>query len=712
MTDTRYQDADPFADLRAEAEGRVDSLPDDIGSYSTDDIRALIHDLKVHQAELEIQNDSLREAQRELERSRDRYSRLYNQAPVGYMTVDASGILIQANETLHNLLGVELRALIHKPFSRFILDADRSLFLGRFRAFYKNPDRKHLEIRLNTADGIRHVRLEGRRVAGLDPAPDPDAPPDHLLVSISDVTEEKRADLARRKALSDLQGIFNAGVPLCRFDREFTVVEVNDGFYAPLGIDRAGAVGRKCYEIWGGPHCHTAECPLRRIISGADQVEYEKILESMDGGGIRTFLMKARPFRDVDGNIDGMVESYIEVTERNRAEARLREQEIRLRHSQKLEAVGTLAGGIAHDFNNILFPIIGYTEMAQDEVDPENPAYRYLGEIFKAALRARKLVRQILTFSRRDEHEVKPVRIQSIVKETVKLLRSSLPVTVTLAPYLDEDCEPVMADPTRMHQVLMNLCTNAYHAVRETGGRMEIDLNRFEVTADDPSAPADLAPGRYVRLTVRDNGVGIPDEVRDQIFDPYFTTRETGEGSGLGLSVVLGIVEEYGGRITVDSKPGNGTTFDIYFPASVSRGEAGESGAEAKPSAPGGTERILLVEDEAQVLDMLRNFLANLGYTVFARSDGEDALATFKARREEVDLVITDMTMPKLSGIDFAQAILAIDPKMPIILCTGFSASISEEVALRMGIRAFVMKPVVLRELAETIRRVLDGDEC
>ena len=717
MTDGRHQAEEPFSDLRAEAEGRVDG--DSGGELpvapTTEDIRALFHDLKVHQAELEIQNDSLREAQRELERSRDRYSRLYNQAPVGYMTVDASGIVVQANATLHTLLGAEQGSLLHKSFSRFIYPGDQPVFFGRFRAFYKNPGRKHLDVRLASAaaaDDVRHVRLEGRRVAGLDSVPESAEPVDYLLVSVSDVTVEKRADTARREALSDLRGIFNAGVPLSRLDREFTVVEVNDVFYAPLGIDRAGAVGRKCYELWGGPHCHTADCPLRRIINGTDQVEYEKILESVDGGEPRTFLMKSRPFRDVDGNIDGMVESYIEVTERKRAEARLREQEAQLRHSQKLEAVGTLAGGIAHDFNNILFPIIGYTEMAQDGVDSETPAYRYLGEIFKAALRARELVQQILTFSRRDEHEVKPVRIQSIVKETVKLLRSSMPINVNLAPNLDEDSEPVMADPTRIHQVLMNLCTNAYHAMRETGGSLEIDLTRYRVKAGDPSAPDDLAPGRYVRLTVRDNGVGIADEVRDRIFDPYFTTRETGEGTGLGLSVVLGIVEEYGGRISVESAPGYGTAFDIYFPAAISRGEDDESEAEAKPAAPGGKERVLLVDDELQVLDMLRSHLERLGYTVFARSDGEDALATFRSRRDEVDLVITDMSMPGRSGAALAQAILAIDPKKPIILCTGFSAAITEEAALEMGIRAFVMKPVVLREMAETIRAVLDSAEC
>ena len=379
--------------------------------------------------------------------------------------------------------------------------------------------------------------------------------------------------------------------------------------------------------------------------------------------------------------------------------------EAQLRQSQKMEAIGTLAGGIAHDFNNILAAIMGYTELALSDIEKETLTYNNLQEALQAGERAKDLVRQILTFSRHAEQERKPVQIKRIAREALKLLRASIPTTIEIRQELQSDAL-VLADPTQIHQVLMNLCTNAEHAMRQKGGVLTVELKNVELDAGFTSGHQGLKPGAYLDLTVSDTGCGMPSHVLDRIFDPFFTTKAHGVGTGMGLSVVHGIINSYDGTIAAYSEPGQGTSFKIYLPV-IERQLASETMPSA--SIPTGNERVLFVDDEAALANISKQTLESLGYDVTTRTSSIEALELFKTRPDRFDLVITDMTMPDMTGEDLAAELMRIKPATPVILCTGFSTKIDNKKAMAMGIRAFVSKPVLIKEIAETIRNVLDG---
>ena len=388
---------------------------------------------------------------------------------------------------------------------------------------------------------------------------------------------------------------------------------------------------------------------------------------------------------------------------RQAVEAR-QQLEAQLRQSQKLEAVGTLAGGIAHDFNNILAAIMGYTELSLEVTPKGSPARNHLKKILKSAMRARDLVMQILAFSRKGMEKRVPVQVSSIIKESVKLLRATLPATIEIRQHINDEICMVNSTPTHIYQVLMNLCTNAAHAMSETGGVIEISLDAVFLDERQATEYADLSHGAYLKLSVRDTGSGIAPESIPRIFEPFFTTKQVGQGTGMGLAVVHGIIKSHGGEILVESKTGKGSTFHVLLPQIEAA--AVKSSVEEKP-APTGTERILLVDDEKTLVDVWRKQFESLGYSVAAKQSGRDALKAFQKEPGGFDLVITDMTMPHMSGDVLAKKILEIRPDMPIIMCTGFSEKISKEKVKKLGIRALVMKPVPLREIAKTIRNVL-----
>ncbi|MBN1104949.1 MAG: response regulator [Deltaproteobacteria bacterium] len=402
-----------------------------------------------------------------------------------------------------------------------------------------------------------------------------------------------------------------------------------------------------------------------------------------------------------------------DITDKKYAEMQVREAEIekerliaQLQQAQKMEAIGTLAGGIAHDFNNILTPIIMGTEMVMTNVPPENMAHPVLKKVLEAGVRAKELVQQILTFSRQSDLEKRPLRLIPLLKESLKMARSTLPSSIEIRQNLNVERDLILANPTQVHQVMMNMFTNAAHAMREGGGILEFVLE--EETLDDAKAAKvpELTSGRFLKMKVRDTGHGMDRWTMSQIFDPFFTTKERGEGTGLGLSIVHGIVRSCQGAIRVESQKGKGTTFTIYLPSL--KALAAEPIAEEKP-IPRGTQRILLVDDEAVIVEMYSEILRCLGYTVDSSVDPLRALDLFRADPACYDLVITDMTMPKMRGDRLAAEVMRLRPEIPVILCTGFSDQISESIAREMGIRAFVMKPIVIGDIAEKIRRVLEG---
>jgi signal transduction histidine kinase/ABC-type amino acid transport substrate-binding protein/ActR/RegA family two-component response regulator len=380
-----------------------------------------------------------------------------------------------------------------------------------------------------------------------------------------------------------------------------------------------------------------------------------------------------------------------------------------LRQSQKMEAIGTLAGGIAHDFNNILTPILGYAYMVLDELPADPPLSENLTHVIRAAKRAKELVQQILAFSRQSEEDRKPVQIHLVVKEALKLLRASIPSTIEIHQQIDPNCGLVLADPSQIHQIVMNLCTNAYHAMLKTDGILKVTLGNISIPATDPRVmDMQLSPGSYVQLEVSDTGFGMDQATIDKIFDPYFTTKKKGEGTGLGLSVVHGIVKSMGGRITTHSEVGKGTTFNIYLPRLT---HAAIFDKKAQKPIPHGSEKIMVVDDEETIALMEKQMLESLGYTVTVKQSSMDALREFSDHPESYDLVITDMAMPTMNGDELALRIMALRPELPVILCTGFSEIIDEPRAKSIGIREFVMKPIIKRNLGEIVRHALDNGQ-
>jgi signal transduction histidine kinase len=468
------------------------------------------------------------------------------------------------------------------------------------------------------------------------------------------------------------------------------------------------AVSKK--ELLGSIHRilpQTAQSVLKTelvAMAQAGRFEIECINRTLKGND-RHLLIKSSIPPGYEDSWERVFISVYDLTERIEAEKEKKDLGRQLRQAQKMEAVGTLAGGIAHDFNNILSAVIGFTEMAMEDAPPDTALTYNMEQVLQAGLRAKHLVQQILAFSRQSEHEMKPVQLDRIIKEACALLRASLPTTIDIRMDIQTDAF-IMGDPTQMHQVLMNLGTNAGHAMRDRGGRLVVILREATIEELREKGLPRMDAEAYLQLVVQDTGQGIPPTIMDRIFDPFFTTKEHTEGTGMGLSVAHGIIKSHGGLIDVESQVGRGTTFHIYLPKIMPRAKAHHHSALPLPS---GSERVLLVDDETMLVDMGRQVLTRLGYQVTACTSSVEALQHFQNDPAAFDLVITDMTMPHLTGKELATALLKIKPALPIILCTGFSETITEETAKRIGIKAFILKPIVMSDLAETMRKVLDS---
>ena len=398
----------------------------------------------------------------------------------------------------------------------------------------------------------------------------------------------------------------------------------------------------------------------------------------------------------------GIVQGIVrDITERKKMEKQVQQ-------SQKMESIGTLASGIAHDFNNILFPIVGHAEMLLEDTPEDSPFQDGLNAIYTSALRAKDLVKQILTFSRQESGELKLMKTQPIIKEALKLIRSTIPTTIDIKQYIRNDCGIIKADPTQIHQIVMNLATNAYHAMEKTGGELKVSLKEIELGELDLINP-DMTPGVYACLTVADTGKGMDKALTEKIFDPFFTTKEKGKGTGMGLSVVHGIVISMNGAIQVYSEPGKGTVFNVYLP--VEKSFSTEPITNSNVKIQTGTEQILLVDDEAAIITMEKQMLERLGYQVTSRTSSIEALEAFRSSPDKFDLVITDMAMPNMPGDKLSAEFIKLRADIPILLCTGFSDTMSEEKATSLGIKGFLLKPTVMKDLSQKIREVLDENK-
>jgi PAS domain S-box-containing protein len=632
-------------------------------------------------------------------------------SPIFYK--DINGVYLECNQSLAEFLGRPKEDIIGKNVFDIYPREQAEKYYQMDQELFQNPGTQIYDFLMERADGaIRNfifskatfVDVSGK-VAG-------------IIGVMTDITERKLAEEELIRAKNDweqlsrqMELILNsAGEGIFGTDVEGKVTFVNPALAQMLGWETKELLGRPIHDLChhtqpDGTPLPSSECQIYRAFKEGRAYHADDEWYWRQDGTSFPVEYTSTPIREGDEMV-GTVVVIKDITERKQAEEAKLKFEAQLRQAQKLEAIGTLAGGIAHDFNNILGAIIGYGEMIQmfhPSLDPQ--VSRNVGQILKGAHRAKDLVRQILAFSRKAEQDRKAVKLQMIIKESLKFLRASLPSTIEIRSSLDPEVGPVLADPTQMQQVVMNLCTNAAHAMREKGGVLEVRLTAMVVGEESVKETLKLAPGLFARLTVQDNGHGIPPDILERIFDPYFTTKEMGEGTGLGLAVAEGIIQSHGGAITVESGPGVGTVFQVFIPM-VEKSEITQP-AETPPPILTGQGRVLFVDDEPALTDLGQAILKKLGFEVEALTSSAAALEKFLQNPRKYDLAIVDLTMPQMTGIEMARKLLEIRPDLPIILSSGFAERISTDAAKEMGIRELIIKPWSVRALMETIKKVL-----
>jgi PAS domain S-box-containing protein len=619
--------------------------------------------------------------------------------------------------------GVTPDALIGRPILDFIREDDRDS--GRYRLNDRRTgERSTKGMTIHAFGAYCRPQTDNPRMAEEDPVFLVDA--EGLYVSgdsgfkvfvgtqgiARDITTQRKMESERKESEDRLLlalDVSEAGI--WQLDFRSGGVRVDERMYALLGYGELDfADGLKVVKDKTEPEAWDAILKKFKLhVTGKTQMFDHEFKLLCGQGQWKWFHTKAKVVRyDKHNQPETMVGIIIDTTERKESEAERERLKIKLQQAQKMEAIGTLAGGIAHDFNNILGAIFGYAQLAQMNAGGNAQLGGYLDNIFKASERAKGLVEQILTFTRQGKSRKVPCDIAVVLKEVVKLIRASIPSTIDIVQQIPCGLGTVIADQTQIHQVLMNLCTNAAHAMEARGGRLSVTLERRQIVENTPAGGEDLAPGRYLQLSVKDTGIGMDKAVVDRIFEPYFTTKAVGEGTGMGLATVHGIVNDHGGRIFVESVGGQGSVFRILFPVLENKAE---SETRQSVSYPRGSERILFVDDEELLVEVGVEMLKDLGYDAVGTTHPLQALEKFKSRPQGFDLVITDMTMPGMTGDQLSARIQHCRPDIPIIISSGFSKRMSAERAAALGIRAFLMKPVTVQKLSETIRQVLDEKE-
>lgn len=651
---------------------------------------------KVKQLEKEVA--SFKQIEASLRESEATLRSIFRAAPTGIGMV-CDRVIQQANERLCKIIGYTREELLGKS-ARILYGTDEDFeYVGREKyAQISERNTGTVETRWQRKDGTMiDVLLSSTPIDSNDLSMG-------VTFTALDITSRKQVEKDLRESEEQYKSLFknNHSVMLLVDPETAGIVDANPAAVLFYGWSYEALTHKKITDI--------NTLTEKQVFDEMEKAKMEQrkhfyFRHCLASGEIRDVEVYSGPIK-VHGK-ELLYSIVYDITARKKAEKEKAALEARLLHAQKMESIGTLSGGIAHDFNNLLGIILGNAELAMEDVPEWHPAKDNINEIRTASLRARDVVKQLLSFGRKTDPKKRPVKLVQIVEDALKFLRSSIPTSIEIHQNIPNDTDnTILADITQINQVMINLFTNAAHAMEDAGGVITIGIQN--ICLDQISTPfyPDLAPGDYVQLTVSDTGTGIDHEIKDRIFDPYFTTKEIGKGTGIGLSVVHGIVKSHNGAISVDSKFGKGTTFSILFPVAE---EEAVIETESVEKLPTGNERILIVDDEESMVDIGRRRLERLGYQVEARTNPIEALELFRADPDQFDLVITDMTMPHITGDRLLKEILKIRPDMPTILCTGFSEKIDEEKAKKIGVRQYIEKPFDKGKLSRLVRKVLDN---
>jgi PAS domain S-box-containing protein len=626
-----------------------------------------------------------------LHQSEEKFRKIIESSPMGMHMYELKEgdrlVFVDANPAADRILGVSNAQFIGKTIEEAFPALSDTEILDRYRQVCRE----------GVAWKTEQVSYSDKQIRGIFEIDAFQTEPGKLAIMFSEITERKQAEESLRQSkerYKTLTDNLHVGIYRNSAGSKGKFIEANPAMVEMFAYKhRDEFLNLQVAEVFqkSGDFKQFEKKMARQGFVRNEELYLRKKDATPFIGSVSSVAVKDKKGKVI--YIDGVIEN---ITERKRLESQLQQ-------AQRMEAIGTLAGGIAHDFNNILSAVIGYTEMALNDVDDPAVLKSNLEEVLSAGNRAKDLVKQILAFSRQTDQEMKPLAVKPIIKEALKLLRASIPATIEIRQNISSEAV-VQADPTQIHQVLMNLCTNAEHAMRDSGGILEVNLYREKARSEFAAIEDGIMWESYLCLSVSDTGHGMSPETVERIFDPFYTTKSREEGTGMGLAVVLGIVKAHGGKITVDSDPGRGSTFKVFLP--LLQGDI-EPQSQKKPARPTGNERVLFVDDEKPLADLGKLMLERLGYDVSTRTSSLEALEVFKARADEFDLVITDMTMPNMTGNKLAQELMKIRPDIPIILCTGYSQQITRESVLKMGIKELILKPIVMDDLAEIVRRNL-----
>jgi two-component system cell cycle sensor histidine kinase/response regulator CckA len=642
-----------------------------------------------------------------LRQSEEKYRTILENIADGYYEVDLSGNFTFFNASMCRILGYPQEEMMGMNNRQFTDKENAKKLFKTFNEVYrtgqpakefdwqvirKKGTKRYIEVSVSLQKNSSGQPIGFRGIA-------------------RDITERKQVleEMVRKaEEIADLYNNAPCGYHSLGIDG--TILRINDTELKWLEYSRDEVIGKKKWSDFltpAGCQIFKNTFPILKKQKWIRDIEYELVRKD---GSVFPVLLNATAVVDEKGNYVESRSTCFDITERKQAEKERRLLEAELFQSQKMEAIGTLAGGIAHDLNNILGGILGYTELVlTTSITQDHPARKYMDGVLRGIDRASDLVSHINTFSRQEESQRKLIGLGPVIKEALKLIKVTLPAKIEMRQRITDVEKTVFADPTQMHQVVMNLCTNAAHTMKEKGGILEVSLSQVTFGADDAVFHPDLKTGvEYELLIISDTGAGIDPENIGRIFEPFFTTKKPGEGTGLGLSVVYGIIKSHDGVICVESEPGQGSTFRVYIPTINAAHE--EKNIQIDEVMPGGSERIMLVDDETALTAIFKSQLEDLGYSVDAHNDPLLALDAFKRNPAYYDLVITDMTMPHMMGTDLAAKLSMVRSDIPVILCTGVIDKIQQDYLRSCGICDMILKPISIKKLAQEIRQVLDDN--